>query len=96
MAYKRLKFNHNLRKIRLQKEADKCYEQMKEAARKGAIYMVLNYTTDDVYHWEVLHLLVDEDGEKLFHNVSEHFCKRIEGSIDYKHEVHIKLKENYE
>ena len=82
-----------VRKKRLKDAADKCYEQMKEAARKGAIYMVLDYVTDDVHHWDVLDLLRDENGEKLFESVNHHFCKRIRKSIDYRHEVHIKLKD---
>ena len=92
MGYPKLNIRTEVRKKRLKDAADKCYEQMKEAARKGAIYMVLEYTTDDVYHWSVLDLLRDENGEKLFESVDHHACKRIEKSIDYKHEVHIKLK----
>jgi hypothetical protein len=96
MAYKRLKINSCIRERRLRDAADKCYEQMKEAARKGAVFMVLEYITDDVFHWDVLDLLKDEEGEKLFESVDHHSCKRVEGSIDYKHEVHIKLKDwNY-
>ena len=94
MAYKKLKINHSIRRNRLQVAADKCYEQMKEAARKGAIFMVLDYVTDDVFHWDVLDLLKDEKGEKLFESVSHHECKRVPESIDYRHEVHIKLKDN--
>lgn len=92
MAYPRLTVRTELREKRLRDAADKCYEQMKEAARKGAIFMVLDYVTDDVFHWDVLDLLKDEEGEKLFENVSHHGCKRVPGSIDYRHEVHIKLK----
>ena len=93
MTYPRLTIRKELRERRLRDAADKCYEQMKEAARKGAIFMVLDYITDDVFHWDVLDLLKDEEGEKLFESVSHHECKRVPDSIDYRHEVHIKLKD---
>ena len=93
MGYPRLTIKTEVREKRLRNEADKCYEQMKEAARKGAKFMVLEYITDDVFHWDVLDLLKDEEGEKLFKNVSHHGCVRIDKSIDYRHEVHIELKD---